>query len=75
MTLGRDTRITYLGHSTFRIQSPGGKRVLIEPWVMSNPRCPEDQKRVDDLDLVLISHGHYDHMDDALEDQRPDHRC
>lgn len=67
MTLGRDTRITYLGHSTFRIQSPGGKQLLIDPWVMGNPRCPDDQKHVGRLDLVLITHGHSDHMGDAVE--------
>jgi L-ascorbate metabolism protein UlaG (beta-lactamase superfamily) len=67
VTLGRDTAITYLGHSTFRIKSPGGKQILVDPWVMTNPRCPEDQKRVDDLDLVLVTHGHSDHFADAVE--------
>ena len=67
MTLEQNTRITWLGHSTFRIESTGGKKILIEPWVMSNPACPDDLKQVDDLDLVLISHGHTDHMGDAVE--------
>ncbi len=67
MTLGRDTQITYLGHSTFRIRTPGGKNVLIDPWVTNNPRCPDDQKSVGDLDLVLITHGHFDHIGDAVE--------
>jgi len=66
MTLGRDTAITYLGHSTFRLQSPGGKQILIDPWVMTNPMCPDNLKNVDDLDLVLITHGHMDHFADAL---------
>lgn len=67
MTQGRDTRITYLGQSTFRIQSPGGKQVLIDPWVMNNPMCPDDLKNVDDLELVLVTHGHSDHFADAVE--------
>lgn len=67
MTLGRDTKLTYLGQSTFRIQSPGGKQVLIDPWVMNNPMCPDHLKRVDDLDMVLITHGHFDHFGDAVE--------
>ena len=67
VTLARDTKITYLGHSTVRIESPGGKKILMDPWVMSNPRCPEDLKNVDDLDLVLATHGHQDHIGDAEE--------
>lgn len=67
MTLGRDTKITYLGQSTVRIQSPGGKQVLIDPWVMTNPMCPDNLKQVDDLDLVVITHGHQDHIGDAVE--------
>jgi len=56
---------TWLGHSTFLFRSPGGKRILIEPWVASNPACPPDAKKIDALDLILITHGHSDHADDA----------
>lgn len=65
--LGRHTKFTYLGQSTFRIATPGGKKMLIDPWVMTNPRCPEDLKGVNDLDIVLITHGHSDHFADAVE--------
>ncbi len=37
-------KITWLGHATFRIETPGGKTVLIDPWVMGNPKCPEKEK-------------------------------
>ncbi len=66
MTLNRDVRIKYLGHSTFLITTPAGKKLLLDPWVQTNPRCPEDAKRIDRLDTLLISHGHFDHVSDAV---------
>jgi L-ascorbate metabolism protein UlaG (beta-lactamase superfamily) len=56
---------TWLGHSTFFFRSPGGKRILVEPWVGSNPSCPSESKKIDALDLILITHGHSDHAGDA----------
>lgn len=66
MTLGRDTTFTWLGHSTFLVQTPGGKRVLLDPWVQSNPACPDALKDVGALDAMLITHGHFDHIADAV---------
>src|SRR5258708_9638065 len=57
---------TWLVHSTFRFTSPGGKRILIEPWVASNPSCPESAKKIGEVDLILITHGHSDHAGDAV---------
>jgi len=57
--------ITWLGHSTFRIDADG-KTVLIDPWVMGNPACPEQNKRFDKIDLMLCTHGHGDHIGDAV---------
>jgi L-ascorbate metabolism protein UlaG (beta-lactamase superfamily) len=56
---------TWLGHSTFLFRSPGGKRILMEPWVASNPACPPESKKIAALDLILITHGHSDHAGDA----------
>ena len=53
--------ITWLGHATFLIQSPGGKRILFDPWVTGNPKSPESAKKLGALDLILITHGHGDH--------------
>ena len=64
--MGSTLSFTWLGHSTFLFTSPGGKRLLIEPWVASNPACPEPAKKIGALDLMLITHGHSDHAADAV---------
>ena len=58
--------ITWLGHSTFIVRTPGGKRVLFDPWLTGNPVCPEAMKKPPKVDLILVSHGHFDHMDDVV---------
>jgi L-ascorbate metabolism protein UlaG (beta-lactamase superfamily) len=60
-------KFTYLGHASVRCDLPGGEVVLIDPWVQGNPACPEEHKRFDRLDAMLITHAHYDHMGDAIE--------
>jgi L-ascorbate metabolism protein UlaG (beta-lactamase superfamily) len=58
--------ITWLGHATFILRTPGGKRVILDPWISTNPACPDSAKKVGDLDLMLITHGHGDHTADAV---------
>jgi L-ascorbate metabolism protein UlaG (beta-lactamase superfamily) len=53
--------ITWLGHATFLITTPGGKRIVTDPWLEGNPMCPPDRRRIDKADLILVSHGHSDH--------------
>ena len=57
---------TYLGHSTVLLETASKKRILIEPWTYGNPACPEALKNPGALDLILITHGHGDHMGDAV---------
>lgn len=66
MPLNRGVELTWLGHSTFHIRTPEGKILIVDPWVMGNPACPEPKKRVTALDAMLVSHGHFDHVGDAV---------
>ena len=58
--------ITWLGHSTFLLRTPGGKRLLFDPWLRENPACPDALKKPPKADVILVSHGHGDHMDDLV---------
>lgn len=58
--------LTWLGHNSFKLVTGAGKTVLLDPYVESNPATPEACKRFDALDVVSISHGHGDHMADAV---------
>ena len=60
-------KLTWLGHATFRVETPERKIIIIDPWVMGNPMCPERDKRIDKVDVLLCTHGHYDHIGDAVE--------
>jgi L-ascorbate metabolism protein UlaG (beta-lactamase superfamily) len=62
----KGNRITYFGHSTFSLTTPSGQVALIDPWVMTNPRCPEKLKKVTQLDVIFLSHAHSDHLGDLL---------
>ena len=62
--------ITWLGHATFIITTPGGKRIVTDPWLEGNPACPADKKKIDKADLILLSHGHFDHTGDIVNVSR-----
>jgi L-ascorbate metabolism protein UlaG (beta-lactamase superfamily) len=59
------TQITSLGHATFKFTTPESKVVLIDPWTFGNPLCREEDKDVGRVDLILITHGHHDHLGDV----------
>ena len=65
MALDRETTIHWYGHACVEVKTPGGKHVLIDPW-FGNPKSPKAASSVDRCDLMLVTHGHGDHMGDAV---------
>ncbi len=68
-------QFTWLGHGTSLIRTPEGKTILVDPWVQTNPACPDDKKQLGKLDAMLITHAHGDHIGDAVtvaQQSRPD---
>jgi L-ascorbate metabolism protein UlaG (beta-lactamase superfamily) len=60
--------VLWLGQSAFRITSPGGKVIVVDPWLQANPSTPAKYKELQALgkiDVILVTHGHGDHIGDA----------
>ncbi len=61
-----ETAVTWLGHAAFRIDTPGGKRLYVDPW-LGNPNCPEGEREPERVDLIALTHGHDDHLGETIE--------
>lgn len=57
--------ITWLGHATFQFRLDSGEVIVLDPWVEGNPMYPKEHQ-FDRIDAMLISHGHFDHIHDAI---------
>ena len=64
----RKTEVLWLGQAAFRITTPGGKVIMIDPFLTANPKTPAKWKNLDELghiDVILVTHGHGDHFGDS----------
>jgi len=57
--------ITWLGHGTYQFRLQTGEVILVDPWIEGNPAYPAAHK-IDRVDVILVSHGHFDHIHDVL---------
>jgi L-ascorbate metabolism protein UlaG (beta-lactamase superfamily) len=61
-----DVSVTWLGHASFRADSPNGKRIYVDPW-LDNPKCPDTEKQPERADIIAVTHGHSDHVGSVVE--------
>ena len=63
------TSITWYGHAAFKVVTPQGHVLFIDPWITnpSNPKGKDDLAAIDKADLILVTHGHFDHVGDAVD--------
>lgn len=63
--IGKEVKVTYLGHAAFKMVSPKGVVIYIDPFLSGNPKAPPEMKAVEKADLILVTHGHGDHVGDT----------
>lgn len=66
--------LTWLGHAAFRIDTDGGKRIYVDPFLEGNPKTPAAEKAPERVDIIAVTHGHSDHAGEvpALSQRFPD---
>jgi L-ascorbate metabolism protein UlaG (beta-lactamase superfamily) len=66
MSALKGTRITWLGHATVLVQTAKGTNILIDPFIAQNPKYPKDFVLPAEIHYILLTHGHGDHISDAV---------
>lgn len=66
MSAAKGTRITWLGHATVLVETAKGTRILIDPFIAPNPKYPKGFELPSKIDFILLTHGHGDHISDAV---------
>lgn len=64
------TQVQWLGHAATLITTPGGRKILVDPFITNNPMVPSRYRQLEALghvDLILVTHAHFDHLGDAPE--------
>lgn len=61
------TSIKWLGHASFEITTSDGKIILIDPWIKGNPKSPINLSDITKVDIILVTHDHFDHLGDTVE--------
>jgi L-ascorbate metabolism protein UlaG (beta-lactamase superfamily) len=62
----RGNQITWFGHATFRFTTPSGQVIFVDPWIETNPQCPQELKKIEKVDTIFLTHGHFDHIADVI---------
>ena len=58
--------LTWLGHAAFLLESDEGKHIYVDPFLTGNPKTPDELKSPDRIDVIAVTHGHSDHVGDAV---------
>jgi len=66
-SLAAQAKVTWYGHAAFKVVTPGGKVMLVDPWISnpSNPTAKKDLENLRKVDLIFLTHGHADHIGDT----------
>ena len=66
--LAGTTQLTWYGHAAFKLVTPRGHVLLIDPWITNpaNKHGKADLAKIDKADLILLTHGHFDHVGDSV---------